>query len=64
MEPIFATMKKVQIIVNLKIANNNFFKFVCNEVLATEIAFGSLGNEALLVDLVEEGDTKIGLVRS
>ena len=38
--------------------------YVCNEVLATEIAFGSLGNEALLVDLVEEGDAKIGLVRS
>ncbi|MEN9446212.1 MAG: hypothetical protein RL728_724 [Bacteroidota bacterium] len=38
--------------------------YVCNEVLATEITFGSLGEDALLVDLVEEGDAKIGLVRS
>ena len=38
--------------------------YVCNEVLATEITFGSLGDDALLVDLVEEGDAKIGLVRS
>jgi len=38
--------------------------YVCNEVLATEINFGSLGDDALSVDLVEEGDAKIGLVRS
>jgi len=38
--------------------------YVCNEVLATEITFGSLGDDALSVDLVEEGDAKIGLIRS
>jgi isoleucyl-tRNA synthetase len=38
--------------------------YVCNEVLATEITFGPLGDDALSVDLVEEGDAKIGLVRS
>jgi isoleucyl-tRNA synthetase len=44
------------------IANNELY--VCNEVLATEISFGPLGDDALLVDLVEEGDAKIGLIRS
>jgi isoleucyl-tRNA synthetase len=39
-------------------------EYVCNEVLATEISFGSFDGEALIVDLVEEGDAKIGLVKS
>jgi isoleucyl-tRNA synthetase len=39
-------------------------EYVCNEVLATEISFGSFDGEALVVDLVEEGDAKIGLVKS
>lgn len=37
--------------------------YVSNEVLASEIAFGSLGDNGLLIDLVEEGDSKIGLVK-
>jgi isoleucyl-tRNA synthetase len=39
-------------------------EYVCNEVLATEISFGSFDGEALVVDLVQEGDAKIGLVKS
>ena len=39
-------------------------EYVCNEVLPTEISFGSFDGEALLVDLVQEGDAKIGLVKS
>ena len=39
-------------------------EYVCNEVLATEISFGSFDGEALIVDLVEEGDAKIGLMKS
>lgn len=38
-------------------------EYVCNEVLATEINFEKLGESALLVDLVEEGDARIGLVK-
>lgn len=37
--------------------------YVSNEVLASEISFGSLGDNALVIDLVEEGDSKINLVR-
>ncbi len=37
--------------------------YVSNEVLASEISFGSLGDNALVIDLVEEGDSKIGLVK-
>lgn len=37
--------------------------YVSNEVLASEIAFGSLSGNALVIDLVEEGDSKIGLVK-
>ena len=35
--------------------------YVCNEVLATEISFNTLGDKAFVIDLVEEGDAKIGL---
>jgi isoleucyl-tRNA synthetase len=38
--------------------------YVCNEVLATGISFGSLSDAALLIDLVEEGDAKIELVKN
>jgi isoleucyl-tRNA synthetase len=37
--------------------------YVCNEVLATNISFGTLTEAALLIDLVEEGDAKIELVK-
>ncbi|MBI2259168.1 MAG: isoleucine--tRNA ligase [Flavobacteriia bacterium] len=37
--------------------------YVRNEVLATSITFGSLSDAALLVDLVEEGDAKIELMK-
>ncbi|MCE3295495.1 MAG: isoleucine-tRNA ligase [Crocinitomicaceae bacterium] len=37
--------------------------YVSNEVLASEISFGSPGENALVIDLVEEGDSKIGLVK-
>lgn len=37
--------------------------YVCNEVLATEITFGTLGADAQIIDLVEEGDAKIGVVK-
>jgi isoleucyl-tRNA synthetase len=37
--------------------------YVCNEVLATNISFGALNETALLIDLVEEGDAKIELVK-
>ncbi|MGV3631996.1 MAG: isoleucine--tRNA ligase [Bacteroidota bacterium] len=37
--------------------------YVSNEVLASEISFGSLGDNALVIDLVEEGDSKINLVK-
>lgn len=38
--------------------------YVCNEVLATEITFGPVSTEAQLIDLVETGDAKIGLVKA
>ena len=37
--------------------------YVSNEVLASEISFGSLGENAVVIDLVEEGDSKIELVK-
>jgi isoleucyl-tRNA synthetase len=37
--------------------------YVCNEVLANEIRFGGTGSSALVTDLIEEGDTKIDLVK-
>lgn len=44
------------------VANNQ--DYVCNEVLATQITFGALGNDAMVIDLVAEGDAKIGLVKA
>jgi isoleucyl-tRNA synthetase len=37
--------------------------YVCNEVLATEISFNTLGDSAFIIDLVEEGDAKIELAK-
>jgi hypothetical protein len=37
--------------------------YVCNEVLATNIYFAALSETALLIDLAEEGDAKIELVK-
>ncbi|MBI1836923.1 MAG: isoleucine--tRNA ligase [Flavobacteriia bacterium] len=37
--------------------------YVCNEVLATEITFNTLGDKAFVIDLVEEGDAKIELAK-
>lgn len=39
-------------------------EYVCNEVLANEITFGTLTNSALTIDLVEEGDSKIALEKA
>ncbi|GAB5424961.1 MAG: isoleucine--tRNA ligase [Crocinitomicaceae bacterium] len=38
--------------------------YVCNEVLANDVVFESLGEDALTTDLVETEDAKIGLVKS
>jgi isoleucyl-tRNA synthetase len=38
--------------------------YVCNEVLANEIVFEALGEDALLTDLEVDGDTRIGLIKS
>ncbi|MFK7786010.1 MAG: isoleucine--tRNA ligase [Crocinitomicaceae bacterium] len=38
--------------------------YVCNEVLANDVQFESLGGEALVTDLVEAEDAKIGLVKA
>jgi len=39
-------------------------EYVCNEVLANGIVFEALGTEALVTDLEEDGDSKIGLVKN
>ncbi len=38
-------------------------EYVCNEVLANDVLFESLGGEALTTDLVESGDARIDLIR-
>ncbi|XOV66139.1 MAG: isoleucine--tRNA ligase [Fluviicola sp.] len=38
--------------------------YVCNEVLANDVVFESLGDDALVTDLVDSDDAKIGLVKS
>ena len=38
-------------------------EYVCNEVLASDVVFESLGSDALLTDLAEKQDTKIDLVK-
>lgn len=38
-------------------------EYVCNEVLANDIQFGALGSDALVTDLVDAEDAKIGLVK-
>ncbi len=37
--------------------------YICNEVLANDIVFQSIESDALVTDIVEEGDTKISLVK-
>lgn len=39
-------------------------EYVCNEVLANDIQFGTLGSDALVTDLVDAEDAKIGLVKA
>ena len=38
-------------------------EYVCNEVLANEIIFEALGQEALMTDLENEGDARLSLVK-
>lgn len=44
------------------IASNK--EYVCNEVLANDVVFETLGDDALVTDLVDADDAKIGLVKS
>ena len=39
-------------------------EYVCNKVLATEITFGTVTISPQVIDLLEEGDAKIGLVKA
>jgi isoleucyl-tRNA synthetase len=39
-------------------------EYVCNEVLANNIKFETLGTDSLIIDLVEEGDAKIALKKA
>jgi isoleucyl-tRNA synthetase len=39
-------------------------EYVCNEVLANDVVFESLASDALVTDLVEPEDAKIGLIKS
>jgi len=39
-------------------------EYICNEVLANDVVFEALGAEALLTDLVEADDSKVGLVKN
>ena len=48
-------------LIQTAIANNK--EYVCNEVLANDVLFESLGGEALTTDLIEEGDARIDLVK-
>jgi isoleucyl-tRNA synthetase len=43
------------------IASNK--EYVCNEVLANDVVFETLGDDALVTDLVDADDAKIGLVK-
>ncbi|MDG1334334.1 MAG: isoleucine--tRNA ligase [Crocinitomicaceae bacterium] len=50
-----------ELVQNAIIANKDY---VCNEVLANDVRFEALGGEALVTDLVEAEDAKIGLVKA
>jgi isoleucyl-tRNA synthetase len=39
-------------------------EYVCNEVLATDITFGTVSVDAQVIDLLEESDAKIALVKA
>ena len=45
---------KVECASEIQAAISQSEEYVCNEVLATEISFGSFDGEALVVDLVQE----------
>ena len=55
----------------LKVDTNDFIKkaiqdnvvYVCNEVLANEVVFEALNEDALQTDLAEKEDTRISLVK-
>ena len=55
----------------LKVDTNELIKnaistnkeYVCSEVLANDVIFESLGDDALVTDLVDTEDAKIGLVK-
>lgn len=38
-------------------------EYVCNEVLANDVLFERLGSDALVTDLVEDGDARIDLIK-
>jgi isoleucyl-tRNA synthetase len=46
---------------SLKAAVEKNSEFICNEVLANQIEFGPLDNNALIADIETEGDTKLML---
>lgn len=50
-----------ELVQNAIIANKDY---VCNEVLANDVQFEALGGDALITDLVEAEDAKIGLVKA
>ena len=50
-----------ELVQNAIMANKDY---VCNEVLANDVQFEALGGEALVTDLVEAEDAKIGLVKA
>ncbi len=50
-----------ELIQNAIVANK---EYVCNEVLANDVQFESLDGDALVTDLVEAEDAKIGLVKA
>ena len=50
-----------ELIQNAVLANK---EYVCNEVLANDVQFETLGSDALVTDLVEAEDAKIGLAKA
>lgn len=48
---------------DIRAAISSNMNYVCSEVLANEIRFGSTGENALTTDLVDEADTRIDLLK-
>ena len=48
---------------DIRAAISSNMNYVCSEVLANEIRFGSTGENALTTDLVNEADTRIDLLK-